>query len=113
MTDRIECLRRKERYANVISDAGVVMIWVGLFGLMAAAFVYPNLPAVGYVSGAGAVLGMLIELIAGHFAINYRLEREDMRCTECGGTGYSGDSAVPNGGCWDCRGTGLINGGEQ
>lgn len=33
-------------------------------------------------------------------------------CESCAGTGYSGDSATPNGGCWDCRGTGLYNGGE-
>ena len=33
-------------------------------------------------------------------------------CSECNGSGFSGDSAVPNGGCWDCRGTGKHNGGE-
>lgn len=33
-------------------------------------------------------------------------------CESCAGTGYSGDSATPNGGCWDCRGTGLHNSGE-
>jgi superfamily II DNA or RNA helicase len=33
-------------------------------------------------------------------------------CSECNGTGVGGDEAVPNGGCWDCRGTGLYNGGE-
>lgn len=27
-------------------------------------------------------------------------------CTECGGTGYTSDGAVPGGRCWDCRGTG-------
>lgn len=27
-------------------------------------------------------------------------------CTECGGSGYSGDEAVPGGACWDCQGTG-------
>jgi hypothetical protein len=35
------------------------------------------------------------------------------QCESCKGTGFSGDSAVPNGGCWDCRGTGLYNGGES
>lgn len=33
-------------------------------------------------------------------------------CSECKGTSFTGDSAVPNGACWDCRGTGLYNGGE-
>lgn len=27
-------------------------------------------------------------------------------CTECGGSGHSGDEAAPGGLCWDCRGTG-------
>jgi hypothetical protein len=27
-------------------------------------------------------------------------------CASCGGTGVSGDYAVPGGRCWDCRGTG-------
>lgn len=40
-------------------------------------------------------------------------KRRELECDMCGGTGYSGDSAVPNGGCWDCRGTGLYNGGEK
>jgi superfamily II DNA or RNA helicase len=32
-------------------------------------------------------------------------------CSECS-NGFSGDDAVPGGQCWDCRGTGLYNGGE-
>lgn len=31
---------------------------------------------------------------------------DDGCCTNCGGGGVSGDSAVPGGLCWDCRGTG-------
>lgn len=33
-------------------------------------------------------------------------------CSSCSGTGRSGDSAVPGGQCWDCRGTGKYNGGQ-
>jgi hypothetical protein len=33
-------------------------------------------------------------------------------CTGCGGSGYSGDSAVPGGMCWDCRGTGHSHAGR-
>lgn len=33
-------------------------------------------------------------------------------CSECEGTGYSGDSATPDGQCWDCRATGFYNGGQ-
>lgn len=32
-------------------------------------------------------------------------------CSSCQ-NGFSGDAVVPGGQCWDCRGTGLYNGGE-
>jgi superfamily II DNA or RNA helicase len=34
------------------------------------------------------------------------------KCSECNGSGHSGDSAVPGGQCWDCRGSGFYNGGQ-
>jgi superfamily II DNA or RNA helicase len=34
------------------------------------------------------------------------------KCSECNGTGFSGDGATPCGQCWDCQATGLYNGGE-
>lgn len=36
----------------------------------------------------------------------------DALCGACQGTGNSGDPET-NGKCWDCRGTGLYNGGER
>lgn len=33
-------------------------------------------------------------------------------CTSCNGTGYSGDSAVPGGMCWDCKATGHPHAGS-
>lgn len=117
----IEVLRGKERIAKWVAAAGVVAIYAGLIGLLLGTYVLPSrgMGATVMASGALAVLGILAEVIGDSFATTYRWERESIgngmstewNCSECKGSGTSWDEST-GGKCWDCRGTGLINGGE-
>lgn len=106
-------------HLKVVGGALVTLLYA-VAGLFAAAiFAIPAIPpllplvmlsgamALATAYGATVLLRALIDTLREE-------KRREMECDMCGGTGYSGDSAVPNGGCWDCcLGTGLINGGEQ
>lgn len=103
-------LERKERTAKLTGIAGDVTIWIGVvIALVLLAFGAPGTLAVA--AAVLCVTGMITSSLGATFADTYRWQREALDCTECDGTGTSWDEST-GGKCWDCRGTGLFNGGE-
>lgn len=105
-------------HLKVFGGALVAFVYAvaGLFAvaIFAIPAIPPMLPLV-MLSGAMAVTAaygatVLLRALVGTLREE---KRRELECDMCGGTGSSGDSAVPNGGCWDCQGTGLYNGGEK
>lgn len=100
--------------------AGITLITIlyvvaGLFA--AAVFTIPANPSLLPLTMLAGALALATAygatvLLRSLLAVIREDRRKAVECSECNGSGYSGDSAVPNGACWDCQGTGLYNGGE-
>lgn len=74
----IEVLRRKERIAGLISNGGVVTIWLALLALIVTAYAAPQSGGLFWAFALTAIAGLTAEVVGGAFASTYRIDRENI-----------------------------------